>query len=88
MNNPVVKDWEAFNQAFPDTIRIDGYDDAVIGMDTNDKLIYSYGKIADLLVSTGNLTYEEACEYIDFNIIRSLPYMGEKAPIVMMDIDY
>lgn len=88
MSKPVVKDWEAFSQAYPNTIRMDGFDDAVIGIDINDRLVYSYSKIADLMVATGNVDCEEACEFIDFNIIRGLPYLGDRAPIIMMDIDY
>lgn len=88
MNYKTVNDWEAFGQAYPETVRIDGFDDAVIGIDTNERLVYSYSKIADILVATGNVDCEEACDYIEFNIVRSIPYWGEKAPIIMMDIDY
>jgi hypothetical protein len=32
-------------------------------------------------------TEEEAIEWIDYNTIRALPYMGEKAPIIMYPIE-
>lgn len=32
------------------------------------------------------MTDEEAIEWIDYNTIRAIPYMGEKAPIVMYSL--
>lgn len=29
------------------------------------------------------MTEDEACEWIDYNVIRGLPYMGENHPIVV-----
>ena len=31
-----------------------------------------------------NITEEEAIDFIDYNTIRSLPYYGENAPIIMI----
>lgn len=35
------------------------------------------------LVETDGMTEEEAVEFIDYNTIRSLPYAGEGAPVIM-----
>ena len=29
---------------------------------------------------------EEAMEFIDFNTVRALPYMGEKPPVIMSEL--
>lgn len=62
------------------------YVDAIIGHDNNGHLIYSYTKMAESLMVNDNMNYEEAVEFIDYNTIRALPYMGDKAPIIAFDL--
>ena len=62
------------------------YETAIIGIDSSDRIIYDYDKMAEYLVDTDNMTIEEAYEFIDYNTIRALPYMGDKAPIIKMDL--
>jgi hypothetical protein len=62
-----------------------GYDDAIIGLDTNSmRIVYSMTKYIELLEEEG-MTHEEAREYYDYNVVRALPYMGEDAPIIVDD---
>ncbi len=62
----------------------DGFDDAVIGIcHHSQKLIYSYRKCVNILVSNDNMQEIDAIEYLDFNTINS--YVGEKTPIWCMD---
>ena len=35
------------------------------------------------LSADDNISIEDAMDFIDYNAIRSLPYAGEKAPIVV-----
>ena len=63
------------------------YADAVIGIDDEGRVIYSYDLMVQSLCLTDGMTEEEAAEYIDYNILRSLPYMGEKHPLVMYSLD-
>lgn len=63
------------------------YDDALIGVSADNRAIYDYDKMVEWLIKTENFTQEEAIEWIDYNTIRALPYMGEKAPIIMYPID-
>lgn len=51
-------------------------------MSDNDTVVYDYDKMVECLVKEG-MDEESAMEYIDFNAIRSLPYMGPNAPIVL-----
>lgn len=34
------------------------------------------------------MTYEEAVEWLDYNTVRSVPYMGEFKPIIIYDIEW
>lgn len=60
-----------------------GYDDALIGVDSNNRAVYDYQKMIEWLVVNDDFTDEEAADWIDYNTIRSLQYAGEDAPIIM-----
>ena len=60
------------------------FDSAIIGVDYFGKLIYDYDKMIIDLMEADNITEEEAIDFIDYNTIRSLPYYGENAPIIMI----
>ena len=62
------------------------YDDAIIGISSDGKSVYDYEKMIEDLVVNEEFTYEEAAEWIDYNTIRYLPYIGEDAPIIMYPI--
>lgn len=62
------------------------YDAAIIGVSHDDRVIYDYGKMLACLMEEDHMTMEEAAEFIDYNTIRSIPYVGARAPIVMYNI--
>lgn len=59
------------------------YDDALIGVTEDNRAIYDFDKMVQWLIHTENFTQEEAIEWIEYNTIRALPYMGERAPVIM-----
>lgn len=59
------------------------YDGAIIGETFDGRAIYDIEKMADELATDDNIPVEEAMDFIDYNAIRSLPYAGEKAPVVV-----
>ena len=59
------------------------YDDALIGVTEDNRTIYDFDKMVQWLIHTENFTQEEAIEWIEYNTIRALPYMGERAPVIM-----
>lgn len=61
------------------------FDTAIVGVDYYGRLIYDYDKMIFELMETDNITEEEAIDFIDYNTIRSLPYYGEYAPLIMID---
>lgn len=62
------------------------YLDALIGISHDERPIYDYDLMVDYLVNKGDMTREEAVEWIDYNTIGSLAgasAYGEKTPIIM-----
>ena len=59
------------------------YDDAIVGITDEGRVIYDYEKMVDSLVERDGITELEAIEFIDYNTIRALAYAGEYAPIIM-----
>lgn len=77
------------NAGYEDVIYLTnyGYDDALIGISEDNRAVYDYNKMIKWLMKEEMFTEEEAIEWIDYNTIRALPYMGDKAPIIMHSID-
>ena len=65
-----------------DILKADGFDEAIIGIDTNEmRLIYSVSKCIQILCR--DMNEEEAVEFFDFNVRGS--YVGDKTPIWCVD---
>lgn len=58
------------------------YEDAVIGITTDMRLIYDYDRMVEWCITNEDMTEEQAVEWIDYNTIRSLGYI-ENAPLIM-----
>ena len=57
-----------------------GFDEAVIGYDyQTERLIYSYNKCLDILMQDETMSYEDAVEWMGYNVMDS--YVGDKTPI-------
>lgn len=63
------------------------YDDAIVGVTTDGQIVYDYSQMVVHLMHADNMSEEEAAEFIDYNSIRSLPYAGNGAPIVMYKLN-
>ena len=65
----------------PKALKADGFDDAILGISSrigDDSLLaYDYDKCIKILQK--DLSYEEAVEYMEFNVVGS--YVGEGTPI-------
>lgn len=62
------------------------YDTALVGVTTNNQAVYSFDKMVEWLMETEGWSMEESIEWIDYNTIRALPYMGAEAPIIVYDL--
>lgn len=66
----------------------DGFDEALIGFSQriNEPLlaVYSYDKMTDILIERDGMAYEEATEYLDFNVIGA--WVGPQTPIIVTSV--
>ena len=63
------------------------YDDALIGVTEDERrAVYDYHKMVAWLVETKGFTPDEAVEWIEYNTIRALGYMGPNAPIILVPL--
>lgn len=76
------------NMGYEDAIVFDNpdYDDAIIGVSDDGRVVYDYDKMVESLMSRDGMSEEEAVDFISYNTIRSIPYAGALAPIVMYPI--
>ena len=61
--------------------------DAIVGITDEGNLIYDYDKMIQSLVNEGEMNEEEAIEWIEYNTIRTIPYMGSRKPIITYGIE-
>lgn len=59
------------------------YDHSIIGMTEDGRLIYDLEKMIEEFAEDEECDQTEALEWIEYNTMRALPYMGERAPIIM-----
>lgn len=67
----------------PEALLCDGFDEAIIGMAERINLgpvvAYDVDKMLEIMVERDGMTYEEAMEYFDYNILGA--WMGENTPV-------
>ena len=57
----------------------DGYDDAIIGVSTDGRLVYSVEKMIDITVRDSEMNIDDATEWLEYNTFNA--YVGEMTPI-------
>ena len=62
------------------------FDSAFAGVTHDGRALYDWNKMVESLQDEG-MTDEEAIEFIDYNTLRSLPYYGDKAPVVFYPVE-
>ena len=65
---------------------MDDYDEAVIGMTLDNRLIYSLDKIRQILMDVDGMTQEDAEDYISYNIVGSINPNDDRYPILAYDL--
>ena len=61
---------------------------AITGITDSEQLIYDYDLMIAAAMEEENWSVEEAIEWIEYNTIRSIPYMGQYHPIVSLPINW
>lgn len=59
------------------------YDDALIGVTEDGRAVYDFDLMVSWLMDTEGWEEIDAIEWVEYNTLRALPYMGREAPIVM-----
>jgi hypothetical protein len=57
----------------------DGYDEAVMGISTDGRLVYSVEKMIKIIIRDSDMDKSEAIEWLDYNTFNA--YVGEMTPI-------
>jgi hypothetical protein len=68
-----------------DTIVLDNpsFDNSIIGVASGSgRVIYSYDKMVEEYMKDNNARDIDAIDWIEYNTIRALSYIGENAPII------
>ena len=79
----LVGDEEELNQII--ILEGDEFADGAIGLSEDNRVIYDYSRTVESLMKHNDWSEEEATEWLEYNTLRSLPYMESvgKKPIVM-----
>jgi len=64
----------------------DNYATAILGYTEDGNLVYSYDGMVDWLMDNDDMDDISAREWIDYNAIRTIPYMGDKKPIILYSL--
>ena len=59
---------------------------AIVGVTTDERLVYSYERIVECLMETDNISDEDARDYVDYNVVGSLNPNIEESPIIIHEI--
>lgn len=73
------------NNGFEDVVILKdfSYDSALVGVSDDGRAIYDYDAMVEWLIGEEGWTEEESIDWLEYNTIRSLPYAGDRAPIIM-----
>lgn len=64
------------------------FDSAIIGVSHDDRVVYDYDEMVVGFAEENGITEEDAIDFIEFNTIRSLPYVEDSPIIVHRIFDY
>ena len=59
------------------------FDNSIVGVTTNGQAVYCYEKMIQELMHDDDISEQDAIDWIEFNTLRIIPYIGEMAPIVI-----
>lgn len=61
------------------------YDKSIIGITEDGRLIYDFNKMVEEFAEDEECDETEAIEWLEYNTLRALPYMGDRAPIIIQE---
>ena len=70
---------------YPDALLADGFEDAFAGVafrcSKQPLAVYDYDQCVDILMKRDGMSYEEASEFFEFNVVGA--WMGEGTPLYL-----
>ena len=77
MENPNKKLLDLYLEtADPEAIRFDDLDYAIVGTDNNGLLVYDYDRMIECFMTDSEMTFDEAVEWIDYNVMGVMGGQG------------
>jgi len=72
-----------------DTVLLDPeyLDGAIVGV-RDHRVLYDYDLLVQAFQDNEDWTYEDAVEWVQYNTMRALPYMGKLGPLVLEVEDF
>lgn len=64
------------------------YVKAITGITDSEQLIYDYDLMIAAAMEEEGWTCDESIEWIEYNTLRAIPYMGSNHPIVSLPINW
>lgn len=59
------------------------YDKSIVGITEDGRLVYNFEQMVEEFAEDEGCDETEALEWLEYNTLRALPYMGEHAPIII-----
>ena len=86
MVNTEIRD--AIAEINPEAIVFDNpsFDNSIKGVTDEGQVIYSYDEMIEELMTDEEMDEDEAIDFICYNTIRAIPYIGENAPIILYSL--
>ena len=64
----------------------DDFDTAIIGYTDDGRLVYSYDEMVEWYKNKYEVDDITAMEWLDYNTVRTVPYMGATKPIIVYSL--
>lgn len=86
-NSQELHEWLCEHEHSETTTFGEYYLSAIIGITEEGNLVYSYSKMVEQEMEDYDISLDDAVEYINYNAIRTVPYMKDKPPVIVYDMD-
>lgn len=63
------------------------YAKAFIGVSWDGRAVYDFDLMVEDLMEEDGMEYTDAVEFIEYNTVRAIPYIGAMAPVVMYPLE-
>ena len=84
MINSKIRDYIAEEHEEAAIFNVPSYDNSIVGITDDGHIIYDYDKMIREFMSEKNVTMQEAIEFVEYNTLRTIPYIEEAVrPIIM-----